>query len=110
MRFGIQISRYFAVEAGYVDFGEFALRDIPYTCAPQQAGPCTYDLNSKTHGPFANLVVTWPFAERWGLNGRLGGYYADISTSERDPDVPGTERSTSESESDCRSAEVSASR
>jgi OmpA-OmpF porin, OOP family len=96
-RFGIQISRYFAVEAGYVDFGEFTLRDIPYSCAPQQPGPCTYDVSSQTHGPFANLVVSWPFAERWALNGRLGGYYADISTSERDPDVPGTQQSYSDS-------------
>ncbi len=91
-RFGVQASRYFAAEVGYIDFGEFSLNDIPYNCAPQQTGPCTYDINSGTQGPFANIVVSWPFSERWALNGRVGGYYADITTSERDPDVPGTEQ------------------
>jgi opacity protein-like surface antigen len=92
LRLGVQASRYFAAEIGFIDFGEFALRDIPYACAPQQPGPCTYDINSATQGPFANIVVSWPFAQRWALNGRVGGYYADITTSERDPDVPGTEQ------------------
>lgn len=92
VRFGIQVSRYFAVEAGYVNFGEFSLNDLPYLCAPEQEGPCTFNLRSSTDGPMANIVVTWPFAEQWALNGRVGGYYADVSTSERDPDVPGSER------------------
>jgi opacity protein-like surface antigen len=92
LRFGVQASRYFAAEVGFIDFGEFALRDIPYTCAPQQPGPCTFDLNSASRGPLVNIVVSWPFAERWALNGRVGGYYADITTSEQDPDVPGTKQ------------------
>jgi OmpA-OmpF porin, OOP family len=88
LRVGVQFSRYIAVEAGYADFGDFTLNDIPYVCAPQQPGPCTYNVSSSTHGVIVGAVGSWPFAEHWSLNGRLGGVYMDVSTSERDPDVP----------------------
>lgn len=86
--FGIQVSRYFAVEAGYTHFGSFDARNIPYTCST--APPCTYEISASTHGPFTNLVGLWPFAERWSASVRGGAQYAQSSLQARDPDVPGT--------------------
>ena len=88
--FGIQVSRYFGVEAGYAHFGSFEAEDIPYDCLPGSAPPCTYDVSAGTLGPFTNLVGLWPFAQRWSLSARAGLQYAQSSISARDPDVPGS--------------------
>jgi OOP family OmpA-OmpF porin len=86
--FGIQVSRYFAVEAGYVDFGSFDAEDVPYTCPPGSAPPCTYTISASAHGPSTNFVGLWPFAEHWSLSIRGGVQYAQSSLKARDPDVP----------------------
>jgi OmpA-OmpF porin, OOP family len=85
--FGIQISRYFAVEAGYTHFGSFDAENVPYAC--NTAPPCTYDISVSMHGPFTNVVGVWPFAERWSASFRAGGQYAQSTLRARDPDVPG---------------------
>ena len=96
--FGIQVSRYFGVEAGYSHFGSFQAENVPYTCNTGSPPPCTYNITASTHGPFTNLVVLWPFAERWSLAGRAGFQYAQSSMSARDPDVPSsTEHSSDDS-------------
>jgi opacity protein-like surface antigen len=86
--FGIQISRYFAVEAGYTHFGSFDARNIPYTCGAGSPPPCTYDVSASTHGPFTDLVGLWPFAEHWSASVRAGVQYAQSSLKAHDPDVP----------------------
>jgi OmpA-OmpF porin, OOP family len=88
--FGIQVSRYFAVEAGYVDFGDFDVQAIPYDCGTGAPPPCTFDVTASTRGPSTNLVGLWPFAEHWSLSFRAGAQYAQISVTERDPDVAGS--------------------
>jgi opacity protein-like surface antigen len=93
---GIQISRYFAVEAGYADFGEITVKGIPYSCAMGSPPPCTYNVSSNARGPSTNIVGIWPFAEHWALKARVGGQYAHTSTTERDPDVTGSNRRYSE--------------
>lgn len=88
--FGIQVSRYFAVEAGYTDFGSFDAKGIPYNCAVNSPPPCTFNVSASTHGPSTNLVGLWPFAEHWSMSFRGGAQYAQISTTDRDPDIPGS--------------------
>jgi len=95
--FGIQISRYFAVEAGYTHFGSFDAEDVPYNCLPGSTPPCTYDIEAGVHGPSTNIVGLWPFAERWSLSARVGAQYAQSSLRARDPDVPGSETDSDES-------------
>lgn len=87
---GIQISRYFAVEAGYTDFGRFTARDVQYSCPVGATPPCTYDVNSSTRGPSTNLVGVWPFSDRWSLKARFGAQHAEITTTQRDPEVAGS--------------------
>lgn len=91
LRVGYQFIRYVALEAGYADFGEFSVSGVPYTCRPPATG-CSFDVRSKTSGAYANVVGSWPFAERWALNGRLGAMRARVSTTEEDPSVPSTRR------------------
>lgn len=97
LRAGYQFSRYFALEAGYADFGELDLSGVPYSCPVGAPAPCTYNLKSKTRGPLMKAVVTWPFADRWNLDARFGGLYAEVSTSEVDPDIAGSRRHYSDS-------------
>lgn len=92
LRGGVQISRYFGIELGYADFGSFEVNDLPYNCPQSATPPCTYNFSSRAGGPFGTFVGTIPFAERFAFNARLGGYYADMSSSERDPDRPETVR------------------
>jgi len=86
--FGIQVSRYFAVEAGYTQFGSFEAENVPYTCPPGATSPCTYDISARTHGPSTNVVGLWPFAEHWSASIRAGLQYAQTTMRARDPDVP----------------------
>ena len=95
--FGIQISRYFAVEAGYTDFGSFTAKNLQYSCPSGSTPPCTYNISASAHGPSTNLVGLWPFAEHWSLSARLGAQYSQSSLSARDPDVPGSAVSQDES-------------
>jgi opacity protein-like surface antigen len=95
--FGIQISRYFGVEAGYTHFGGFKTRDVPYTCSTGSTPPCTYDISASVHGPSTNLVGLWPFAERWALVGRVGAQFAQSTLRAHDPDVPGSAQDSDES-------------
>jgi len=87
---GIQISRYFAVEAGYTQFGSFKAENVPYTCGAGTSPPCTFNISASTHGPSTNLVGLWPFAEHWSACIRGGVQYAQSSLKARDPDVPST--------------------
>jgi OmpA-OmpF porin, OOP family len=95
--FGIQISRYFAVEAGYVDFGSFTAEDVPYTCPQGSAPPCTYNISASAHGPSTNLVGLWPFSDHWSASVRIGAQYAQSSLKARDPDVPSSAKDGDES-------------
>jgi OOP family OmpA-OmpF porin len=83
LRAGYQFSRYFATELGFVDFGQFSIDDTAYQCPPGVPAPCTFDIRSKTRGPFVNVVLTWPLTEQWGLNARLGALNARVSTREQ---------------------------
>jgi OOP family OmpA-OmpF porin len=91
IRLGYQFIRYVALEAGYADFGEFSIENIPYFCSPASAR-CSFDVRSKTHGAFINAVGSWPFTDRWALNGRLGGMRAEVSTTEQNPAIASTRR------------------
>jgi OOP family OmpA-OmpF porin len=94
--FGIQISRYFAVEAGYTEYGNFKAENVAYTCPTGYSPPCAYDVSAGVHGPFTNVVGLVVFSDHWSLSGRAGLQYALSSLSARDPDVPSSEISSDE--------------
>ena len=95
-RLGYQFIRYLALEVGYADFGEFAINDVPYLCLPP-ATACRFNVRSKTSGALIHVVGSWPFAEHWALNGRLGAMYANVSTTEQNPAIASTHRKYSDS-------------
>jgi outer membrane receptor protein involved in Fe transport len=95
--FGIQVSRYFGVEAGYTHFGSFRAENVTYTCPTGATPPCAYNISASTHGPFTDLIGVWPFAERWSASFRAGLQYAQSSLRARDPDVAGSAADSDES-------------
>jgi opacity protein-like surface antigen len=98
LRAGYQFTRYVALEGGFVDFGEFSAHDIPYACAVGGGvTTCTFDVRSHTRGAFIDVAGSWPFAERWALNARLGAIHAESRTTEHDPAVASSRRRYSDS-------------
>lgn len=94
--FGIQISRYFGVEAGYTHFGGFRAENVTYTCNQGSPPPCAYDISAGVHGPFTTVDGFWPFARHWSLCARAGVQYAQSSMTAHDPDVVGSKVSSDE--------------
>ena len=64
---GYRFSRFFALEAGYTDFGDFSLQDF----------------KSSSQGFMINTRVIWPVAKHFELDAVLGGTWItrDISLS-----------------------------
>lgn len=81
LRLGYQFIRYVAVEVGYADLGEISINGIPYLCTP--TATCSLAVRTKTRGALVNAVGSWPFAERWALNGRLGAMRSKVATTEQ---------------------------
>jgi hypothetical protein len=96
IRVGYQFIRYIAVEVGYLDFGSVDINDVEYTCAPSQPPPCTYNINSKLHGPLLSAVGTLPMGEHWELLARVGWLQASGITTIEDPDVPSSRQRLSD--------------
>ncbi len=96
IRFGYQFIRYVAVEVGYLDFGSVDINGVEYTCASSQPPPCTYNINSKLHGPLLSGVGTLPMGERWELVARIGWLNASGITTIEDPDVPSSRQRLSD--------------
>jgi OOP family OmpA-OmpF porin len=87
LRFGYQFIRYVAVEVGYADLGEISINGNPYLCTPTTT--CSLSARTKTSGALVNAVGSWPFAERWALNGRLGAMRSKVATTEQSVPGPG---------------------
>jgi opacity protein-like surface antigen len=92
-RIGYQFVRYVALEGGYVNFGEYDINNVPYTCPTGMQGPCTFDFRSESHGAYVNVVGSVPFAKNWAVNGRMGLSVVSGTTHQRDPGIQGSERS-----------------
>jgi OmpA-OmpF porin, OOP family len=90
LRLGYQFSGSFALEIGFVDFGQFTARNIEAFCAGQGGATCFYDLDSSTRGAFANLLWSWRFHPGWSLDTRVGALNADVSNTEQESGNPGT--------------------
>jgi opacity protein-like surface antigen len=89
-RAGYQFSANFALELGYVDFGQFTARNIEAYCATQGGATCFYDLDSSTDGGFVNLLWSWRFHPGWSLDTRLGAFNANVHNTEQETGVPGS--------------------
>lgn len=70
---GYRFSRYFAVEALYVDLGE-----ARYTVEDEGIA---VGLGLKSRGPAVALAGVWPINPIWSLEGRIGAYFGKSSLS-----------------------------
>lgn len=74
--FGYRFSRYFSLEAGYTDMGDFhatVLPDCP-SCVEES-------VSTSIDGFFVNAIGTWPIAEYFQLRGLLGMTERDLAIS-----------------------------
>lgn len=81
---GYRISRYFAVEAGYIDFGtaEYRSSGIVDPLGPQTPQPASYSADLEVKGFTAAAVGTLPLNQMFELHARLGVLFADTEISE----------------------------
>lgn len=82
LRGGYQFGRFFALEAGYVDFGQFENHFDPDDCPNGAPGPCPLEARTSVSGIFGGAVGILPLGERWLLTARLGYVRMKIDTQE----------------------------
>lgn len=96
---GYQFNSNLALEAGYLDFGQRAVRFAGQTTnigAYYDAAENIYPQSAD--GLLINLVASWPFAENWKLSGKVG--YYDWEGDYVTFDAQGSQGSDSISDSD----------
>lgn len=73
-RVGYQFIRYFAVEAGYSDLGEFEDNNIDMDCPPVTVDPCVEDFSEsfEYRGPFISAVGSYTFGDMLTVRASLG--------------------------------------
>jgi hypothetical protein len=80
LRIGYRFSRYFTLEAGYTDIGDFSATYLP-PCPPMIGMICQYYSKTSIKGFQLNSVFTWPVAEHFHLKGTLGATYRELKAS-----------------------------
>jgi opacity protein-like surface antigen len=88
-RVGYQFWRYMAVEAGYIDMGDFAYRLNPANCPPAVPTNCDFTAQLSASGLLASAVFILPVGERWSLKARSGWYHFRFETRESGPNASG---------------------
>jgi opacity protein-like surface antigen len=88
IRFGFQFIRFLAAEVGYMDFGSVDINNVAYNCPSSRSPPCTYDINTKLHGPVISIVGSVPISNRWAFVARTGWLRASGITTQEDPQDP----------------------
>ena len=86
VRVGYRFTRYFTLEAGYTDIGDFSATYLP-PCPPVVGLVCQYDSRTSIKGIQLNSVFTWPIAEHFHLKGVLGATYRELKASISYPDT-----------------------
>jgi OOP family OmpA-OmpF porin len=81
VRGGFRFNRYFAIEGGYTDLGDFTATLVP---------PCAYcpveSARTSIRGGFVNAIGFWPVARHFELQGSIGVYYRTLDTVSRAPE------------------------
>jgi OOP family OmpA-OmpF porin len=77
LNIGYQLSRYFAVEAGYLDLGESSGTAEGTVVSGGVATPASLQGSVKSSGFDGALVGFLPFGHGWAADARVGVYYGD---------------------------------
>ena len=94
LRLGFQASRYFAMEVGYADLGDFEYTPGAGTCPPLFQGECDFTTHSTASGLLTNAVFMLPLNERFRVKGRVGWINLQLKARETGPDATVTDRGT----------------
>jgi OOP family OmpA-OmpF porin len=94
LRLGFQASRFFAMEVGYVDLGDFEYSPGAGTCAPLFQGVCDFTTHSSASGLLTNAVFMVPLNERFRVKARVGWAALQVKARETGPDGAVTDRGT----------------
>ena len=79
---GYRFSEYFAVEAGYVDFGTVEYRSSGMVDLIGSPMPATYSIDFEAKGFTATAVGSVPLGTAFDLHGRAGILFADTKITE----------------------------
>jgi len=81
VRLGYRFARYFSLEAGYADIGDFSASYISY-CSPVPGVVCpVYESRTSIDGFLLNAIGTWPVTDHFHLKGVLGATWRELSAS-----------------------------
>ena len=80
LRGGYQFGRYFALELGYADFGDFDYSFDPDDCPFGNPGPCPFSVSTSFSGYTGSLVGILPLGKRWSLHGRFGIFKMNVAS------------------------------
>ena len=94
LRLGFQASRFFAMEVGYADLGNFEYTPGAGTCAPLFQGECDFTTHSSADGLLTNAVFMMPIKDRFRVKGRVGWINLQVKARETGPDATVTDRGT----------------
>jgi opacity protein-like surface antigen len=94
IRLGFQASRFFAMEVGYVDLGDFEYTPGAGTCPPLFQGECDFTTYSSASGLLTNAVFMLPLKERFRVKARVGWANLQVKARETGPDAAVTDRGT----------------
>jgi hypothetical protein len=76
IRFGYRFSRKFALEAGYIDFGDFSATFV--AACPACSGRRS---STSIKGYLVNVIGIWPIHEHFQLKGALGTTYRELEAT-----------------------------
>jgi len=79
-RVGYKFSRFYALELGYIDIGDFRSALVPTCVSEVPCGPSIYE-QSSIDGILLNSRIIWPIARHFELNGSLGMLYHERKTT-----------------------------
>ena len=83
MRVGYRFNRYFALEGGYTDLGDFDAT-IPVACIPEVTCPAV-GMSTSIQGFLFNAVGIWPLGEHFALNASGGLIYREFEVRTTSP-------------------------
>jgi OOP family OmpA-OmpF porin len=79
-RVGYRFSRYFTLETGYADLGDFS-SELFIPCPPVIGLDCSFDVDTAIDGAFINAIGTLPLGEHVYLSATLGGFYRQVEST-----------------------------
>jgi len=78
---GYRFSKYFALETGYADLGDFTAVVAAPCPAVLPAPDCTIDVDTRMSGAFVNAIGALPLGEHAYLSATLGAFYHNAETT-----------------------------